>query len=85
MQYEQFNALLAPISSDLAARIADARKLEGQEAILALYTSALYAALEQEETKLWQYSTEALYSLGNRALVKDLNRYITTRQENTQT
>ncbi len=63
MQYEQFSALLAPISSDLAARIADAKKLEVQEAILSLYRSALYAALEQEETKLWQYSTEALYSL----------------------
>ena len=23
----------------------------------------LYAALEQEETKVWQYSTEMLYSL----------------------
>jgi hypothetical protein len=62
-----------------------ARKLEVQEAMLALYTAALYAALEQEETKLWQYSTEALYSLGDRALVQYLNRYIMTRQENAQT
>jgi hypothetical protein len=63
MQYEQFNALLAPISSDLATRIANARKLDNPEAILSLYSSVLYAALEREETKLWQYSTEALFSL----------------------
>jgi len=28
-----------------------------------LYNSKLYAILEQEETKVWQYSTEMLYSL----------------------
>jgi len=63
VQSEQFNALLAPISSDLAARIAEARKLQNPDAILTLYTSELYAALEREETKLWQYSTETLFSL----------------------
>jgi len=63
MQTEQFNALMAPISSDLAARIARANDMDGQEAILALYASGLYAVLEREETKLWQYSTEALYTL----------------------
>ena len=63
MQSEQFHALMAPISSDLAARIAKANNMDGQEAILALSTSGLYAALEQEETKLWQYSTEALYAM----------------------
>jgi len=28
-----------------------------------LYRSGLYAALEKEETKVWQYSTEKLYDL----------------------
>jgi len=28
-----------------------------------LYSSKLYATLEKEETKAWQYSTQMLYSL----------------------
>lgn len=28
-----------------------------------MYASKLYAALEQEDTKVWQYSTDMLYSL----------------------
>ena len=33
------------------------------EAIKKLYASKLYAALEKEDTKVWQYSTPMLYSL----------------------
>lgn len=33
------------------------------EAIRNLYSSELYQDLENEETKVWQFSTETLYSL----------------------
>ena len=33
------------------------------EAIKKLYASKLYATLENEETKVWQYSTQMLYAL----------------------
>lgn len=33
------------------------------EAIRCLYSSELYRDLENEETKVWQFSTETLYSL----------------------
>lgn len=33
------------------------------DAITKLYNSELYAILEQEDTKVWQYSTDMLYSL----------------------
>ena len=63
MGKEQFAALMPYISADLAAMIAEKQGVSGEEAIKKLYGSQLYAELENEETKLWQYSTQMLYSL----------------------
>ena len=52
MGQEQFAAIMPYICSDLVAVICEK-----------LYNSKLYAALEKEETKVWQYSTQMLYSL----------------------
>ncbi|MBR3917312.1 MAG: hypothetical protein IKJ59_01065 [Clostridia bacterium] len=63
MGQEQFNAMLPVISADFAKMIAQKKNISEKEAIKLLYTSKVYAALEQEDTKLWQYSTPMLYSL----------------------
>ena len=63
MRQEQFNAMMPVISADLIYMIAVKRGIAENEAIMLLYTSKLYTALEQEETKVWQYSTPMLYSL----------------------
>ena len=63
MGQEQFNAMLPVISVDIAKMIAQKKNISEKEAIKLLYTSKVYAALEQEDTKLWQYSTPMLYSL----------------------
>ena len=63
MVQEQFNAMLPVISADIAKMIAQKKNISEKEAIKLLYTSKVYAALEQEDTKLWQYSTPMLYSL----------------------
>lgn len=63
MGQEQFAAIMPVISSDLVAMIASKQGISEEEAIKKLYSSKLYAALEQEETKVWQYSTNMLYSL----------------------
>lgn len=63
MGLEQFNAMLPVISADIAKMIAQKKNISEKEAIKLLYTSKVYAALEQEDTKLWQYSTPMLYSL----------------------
>ena len=63
MSQEQFAAILPYISADLIYMIGNKKSVTEEEAILKLYTSKLYAALEQEDTKLWHYSTEMLYSL----------------------
>ena len=63
MSQEQFAAMMPYISADLVALIAQNQKISHEEAIKKLYTSELYAVLEKEDTKVWQYSTQMLYSL----------------------
>ena len=63
MEREQFDAIMPYIAADLAGRIAEKQNIKEEDAISALYGSKLYAVLEKEETKLWQYSTDMLYSL----------------------
>ncbi len=63
MSQEQFVAMMPYISADLVAKIAEKQNISHEEAIKKLYASKLYAVLEKEETKVWQYSTQMLYSL----------------------
>ena len=63
MGQEQFAAIMPYICSDLVAVICEKQNITDKEAIEKLYNSKLYAALEKEETKVWQYSTQMLYSL----------------------
>ena len=62
MSQEQFAALLPIVSADLIGEITAAQGITESDAIQLLYRSKLYAALEQEETKLWQYSTPMQYA-----------------------
>ena len=53
-----------PIIIDgLVAKVVKEEKISEDDAITKIYNSKLYALLEQEETKLWHYSTPMLYSL----------------------
>lgn len=63
MNQEQFQAIMPIICADLIAMIIKKQELTETEAIKRLYTSKLYETLEQEDTKLWQYSTPVLYAL----------------------
>lgn len=63
MGQEQFIALIPYICADLVAMISEKLNITNEDAITKLYTSKLYEALEKEETKVWQYSTQMLYAL----------------------
>lgn len=63
MNAEQFTAMMPYISEDLVKMIVQKQGLSEEKAIGKLYLSELYAALEKEETKVWQYSTPMLYAL----------------------
>ena len=63
MSQERFEAMLPIISADVIQKIVSLKGVAENEAIQMLYRSKLYELLEQEKTKLWQYSTHLLYSL----------------------
>lgn len=63
MGQEQFMAMMPYISADLIGMIVKKQSISETEALSKLYASKLYAILEKEDTKVWQYSTEMLYSL----------------------
>jgi hypothetical protein len=63
MDKSKFNAVFPIICTDLAVKISSELNLSDKEAITKLYSSRLYEVLEQEETKIWHYSTEKLFEL----------------------
>jgi len=63
MDKKKFNAILPVITAHLADKISAAENIPEDEAIENLYASQLYAFLEDEKTKVWQYSTDKLCEL----------------------
>ena len=63
MNPSQFAAIMPYISADLVGMIAEKENISENAAITKLFNSELYAILEQEDTKVWHYSTHMLYSL----------------------
>jgi len=63
MNQVQLPSFLAVIVPRIVSQLAEAKNISGQSAIKILYNSKLYEALEQEDTKLWHLSVEALISL----------------------
>ena len=63
MGQERFAAMMPYISADLVAMIANKQNITNEEAITKLYASKLYETLENEETKVWQYSAVMLAQL----------------------
>lgn len=60
---EKFDALMPVIVNDLVGMVAKKQRLPESRAMHEVYDSKLYELLEREETKLWHYSTNMLYSL----------------------
>ena len=63
MDNNKFAAMLPMITAALAERICKVYHLEEDEAIEKLYHTKFYSYLEQEDTKLWQYSIEKMFDL----------------------
>ncbi|MCL2879165.1 MAG: hypothetical protein FWF29_02865 [Treponema sp.] len=63
MTKEKLSALLAILNPAIVQLIMDNRKIGNIEATELLYNSALYAMLENEESKLWHLSPLVLYDL----------------------
>ena len=63
MEKNKFEALMPVIVGGLVGKIIEDTRLSDFEAFEMLYNSALYAALEDEEKKVWTYSVPKLYFL----------------------
>ena len=63
MDNNKFKAMLIFLVPQLVKEIADKENISETEATRSLYESNLYAALEEEGTKLWHLSPKALYEL----------------------
>ncbi|MDR1109788.1 MAG: hypothetical protein LBP92_03585 [Deltaproteobacteria bacterium] len=63
MEKTQFQLVLRTIASGLAVKIIAETGLVEDAALEKLYSSALYEALEKEQTKVWHYSVPKLYEL----------------------
>jgi len=63
MDSKKFETVLPLITAALVGKIADDAQISEDEAMERLYVSQLYAALEQEELKVWHYSVAKLFAL----------------------
>ena len=63
MDADKLIALLPNIVTPLVSLIAERDHVDEDTALRNLYASKLYQDLEIEETKVWHYSAETLYTL----------------------
>jgi hypothetical protein len=63
MDTKMFEMVLQTVSTGLVEKIINETGLDEDTVMEELYSSELYAALENEETKVWHYSVPKLYSL----------------------
>jgi len=63
MEAKQFALVLQVIATGLVGKIIDVTNIDEDTAMDKLYSSALYSALEKDETKVWHYSVPKLYEL----------------------
>jgi hypothetical protein len=63
METKTFEMVLQTVATGLVDKIMSETGMNEDTAMEKLYSSALYSALENEETKVWHYSVPKLYEL----------------------
>lgn len=63
MDIEKFSAILPMIVSAVIDRITAEYDLDEEIAIEKFYSTRLYSYLEDEKTKIWQYSADKIFDL----------------------
>jgi hypothetical protein len=69
MEKNNFELVLQTVSAGLVGKIMADAELNEDAAMEKLYSSALYSALEKEETKVWHYSVPMLYELYKQEII----------------
>ena len=68
MNKDKFSALMAMITPDIVSKIMVKYELDENKAMSLFHKSELYKALENEDTKVWQYSSEMIVELFGREI-----------------
>lgn len=68
MNKDRFSALMAMMTSDIISKIMDKYGLDEDKAMALFHKSEVYKALENEDTKVWQYSSEMIVELFDREM-----------------
>lgn len=63
MEKQRFSSMLFLLVPQIIQLMIEVSKIDEEKATELLYTSELYAKLEDEETKLWHLSANALYEM----------------------
>lgn len=63
MDDNRFEAILPFITAALAEKVSISYNLDEDTSIKILYKTKLYSYIENEETKVWQYSIEKMFDL----------------------
>lgn len=63
MEKQRFSSVLFLLVPQIIQLIIEDSKIDEEKATEILYVSELYAKLEDEETKLWHLSANALYEM----------------------
>ena len=68
MDKDRFSVLMSAITPDIIAKIMIKYHLDENKAMSLFHKSEVYKLLEQEETKMWHYSSEMIVELLDREL-----------------
>lgn len=72
MDKDRFSTLMAVITPDIIDKIMKKYNLDEDKAMALFHRSELYKALENEDTKVWQYSSEMIVELFDREMKGNL-------------
>ncbi len=68
MNKDRFSALMSMMTSDIIDKIMGKYRLDENKATALFHRSEVYKALEKEDTKVWQYSSEMIVELFDREM-----------------
>lgn len=68
MDKDKFSTLMAVMTPDIIGKIMEKYGLDENKAMALFHKSEVYKALENEDTKVWQYSSEMIVELFDREM-----------------
>ncbi len=68
MDKDKFSTLMAVMTPDIISKIMEKYGLDENKAMALFHKSEVYKALENEDTKVWQYSSDMIVELFDREM-----------------